>query len=147
MKKLIALFLFAVGLSWAQDAPKNWLGAGASYAQPHVDGWGAYAKLLSASGPIYSFSEITFTAPKGKLQTTTTTGVATLVAKHGKLKVFGFGNVGLAGSAAATGAAYAGGGVGIYELKNGFNIAVGAQFLKSNAGNQTIYSFGLGKSF
>lgn len=147
MKKIIILFLFAAGLSWAADAPKDWLGAGANYAQPQVSGWAAYAKLLSPSGPVYSFSEITFTAPKGKLQTTTTTGVATLVAQHGKLKVFGFGNVGAATSAVTTGAAYAGGGVGIYELKNGFNIAVGAQFLKSNAGNQTIYSFGVGKSF
>lgn len=147
MKKVIVLLLFSAGLTWAADPPKDWVGAGASYAQPQVSGWGAYAKLLSTSGPIYSFSEITFTMPKGKLQTTTTTGVATDVFNHGRLKVFGFGNVGAATSAATTSAAYAGGGVGIYELKNGFNFAVGAQFLHSNSGSQTIYSFGVGKSF
>lgn len=147
--RLLALFLLAAS-AFAQ-APANWLGAGASY-NPYADpgGWIAYATLLSQKGPVYSFSEITITnATKGKFtpQTSVTTGFATTLRTFGPVSVMGLANVGVTTSSNATGSAYAGGGVVLWQIKPSLTLVVGAQMLRTSAQMQAVYSFGVGRSW
>ena len=159
--KRLALVLLILVPSLRAQAPQNWGGAGASYNQaatPQVSGWGAFATLLSNSGPIYSFTEYQITSAKTKpwtAQTSTTTGIATplkvlLPSKDGTwtISVFGMATGGLATSQSTVSGAFAGGGVGIIRVgKTNWDIVLGAQFLSTAANKQTVYSFGIGRSF
>ena len=153
MRLLLLALIAVVGLR-AESPPVNWAGAGAAYnqyAQPQANGWVAMATLLTDKGPIYSFTEETITSAKTKpftVQTSATTGFATLIKQYGPVSVFGFGTAGMATSVGSIGSAFAGGGVGIWKLgKTNWSLVFGAQFLKTTSNAQTVYSFGVGRAF
>jgi hypothetical protein len=158
--KWLGLLLVCVSGALGQ-APENWAGAGSAYnqfAQPQVSGWAAFATKLSDKGPIYSFTEYTLTSARTKpftAQTSTTTGVATPLKvlspnKNGAWTVtlFGMATGGMATSNSTVGGAFAGGGVLILRLGlSNWTLVGGAQYLTTTQNKQTIYSFGVGRSF
>ena len=141
----------------AEIYPPNWYGAGAAWnqmASPQINGWASYAHLLTAKGPVYSFTSWDVTSAKSPdhkftPQTSTRTGLATVIRKIGPVTVIGLVDGGMAAASSNVSGAFSGGGVGIITLgKSSWNIVVGAKFLTTPlGGKQAAYQFGFGKSY
>jgi hypothetical protein len=159
--RYLAVLLFAGSLlAQAPAPPDNWAGAGAAYnqaASPQVSGWAAYATLLSAKGPIYSFTEYQIVSVKTKpwtVGTAVTTGVATPL-KTGALTkgawtwtLFGVATGGVSAGGSSASGAFTGGGVGILQLgKTNWDLTFGVQYLASVQTKQSLYLFGFGRTF
>ena len=141
------------------SAPSNWIGIGAAYGPP-VTGWASYAKAISTTQGLYSFSTYDVSLSKTRqLQTSTRTGagliVRTLPIGKLKLNLIALGDVGAvigAATAPASGStaalAYSGSGGVIGQW--GTSKITGCLFVRRvqlSTGLQTVYEAGIGWSW
>ena len=122
------------------------------YASPQINGWLSYVKRITTSKPIFSYSTYDITSVKQTpftVQTSLRTGVLYVVVEFGKVKVFEFGDVGMAVASVMSGtnvgAAYSGGGGFTYELGKGWHTVVVIRELKTSLSDrQTVVEGGFG---
>jgi hypothetical protein len=144
--------------------PNVWLGAGGAYTSqstPNVAGWMSVAKMLSQSGPVYSYTTTDYTSARSKpftLQSSVRTGLGTVVRQWGPVSVIGLADAGTALAAkpvmgvgpstgTSVGGAFSGGGFAVWRFgKTGqFTVEAGARILKTTiGGSQVVVEFGLG---
>jgi hypothetical protein len=121
------------------------------YSTPQINGGASYARLISTSNALYSFTSYDVTSVKPKpftVQTSTRTGIAAVIRQYGPLVIVGLGDAGVAAAANNLGGAFSGGGLAIYRLKNGFAITGGMRILKTSLNDvQHIYEIGFGRSW
>jgi hypothetical protein len=131
----------------AQSLPSDVVLAGGAYTPGSTAaGWATYARLVSQATQLYSFSTYQSTIVAGKLQTSTTTGFATVVKQLGPLSVLAFAQAGIATTTASTGA-FAGGGFAVLRLgKTKWILGGGYEALKGTANPQKIFKLGLGRT-
>lgn len=166
--------LFAITLSCFAQAPQNWGAAGGGICNGQPCGIAAFATLISAKGPVYSFSEYQLTSFKShpfSLQTTTSTGFCTtgkemdLGKFHLTIMACATAGVSVAtvsnnsspvpGStpSATAGFAATGGGIGILSADKlwpklkGWNLSVVAQQMKTTVGAGPTAFIVIGKGF
>lgn len=170
MKRPLALLgavTFAAIAAMAQ-APQNWGAVGGGYCNGQPCGIGAFATLISAKGPVYSFTEYQLTSVKANpfsAQTTTSTGFCTtgkdmdLGKLHLTIMACATAGVSVAsvstGPAASStaGIAFTGGGIGILSADKlwpkfkGWNLSVVAQQMKTTVGASPTVFVLIGKGF
>lgn len=148
--KLVLFGIMTCSLFAQKPLPQNWVGSGVGYnpgGAPKTTGWVSMALLLSQTGQLYSYSSYDMVPVKGSVPTTSArTGFATVIRNIGPVWIFGFGTAGMAQNTSLT-SAFSGGGIGVWQLKSGLTVELGARVLKAGSVNQTIYEFGLGKSW
>lgn len=134
--------------------PNSWMGAGAAwdqYTTPQVAGWASYAKLVSSSGQLYSFTSWDATSSRARpytAQTSVRSGLASVVRRFGPVYLLGFGDAGMAAAAGDFGGAFSGGGIVVIKLgKTNFTLELAARVLKvAGQTNHVIYEFGFGRT-
>lgn len=147
----------------AMTLPTNWIGLGGAYdpspsASPKSTGWGTYARLLSPSQGLYSFttwdtSGVTLKGFKPgtvvqAVQQSMRTGMALAIRQIKGFTLLGLGDAGLATVGATTTEAFSGGGIGVYRFASGWTVELGVRVLKTPAGGtETIYEYGMGKTW
>ena len=113
---------------------------------PPVGGGFSYAKLVSASQVVYSFSTYQTTLVKGKLQSSPTTGASTRIKQIGPVEIFVYGQFGLATTTITT-AAFAGGGNAFLHLgKTKWILGGGYEALKGTSSPQGTFRFIFGRT-
>jgi len=133
----------------------NWIGAGGGYSAlsaPPASGWLAMANLVSAPAQLYAFTCHNVTSSKTKpytIQTTETTGLATVIRTFGPVAILGFGQSGVAASGTSVGGAFSGGGVGVIRLgKTNWTLVLSVEHLKTSiGGTQDLWKFGAGRAW
>ena len=114
-------------------------GAYAPGGSPPAGGGFSYAKLVSTSQVIYSFSTYQSTLVKGKIQTSTTTGASTRIKELGPIQIFVYGQVGQA-TTTITSAAFAGGGNAFLQVgKTKWILGAGYEALKGTSSPQGTF--------
>lgn len=155
MRRLLLLSLFALTLS-AQSTvpvsstvalPTNWTGAGAAYTTK-IGAWVSFATLINAKGQIYSFTtqdESVLSKKPLTVQTSTRTGLCTVMKNFGPLYLLGCADAGGATTGTNIMGAFAGEGVALLRLgKTNWTVVFSGNYLKAS-GSQTTYKFGFGR--
>ena len=113
---------------------------------PPVGGGFSYAKLVSTSQVVYSFSTYQTTLVKGKLQSSPTTGFFTRIKQIGPVQIGVYGQVGLATTTITT-AAFAGGGNAFLQIgKTKWILGGGYEALKGTSTPQGTFRLILGRT-
>ena len=123
------------------DYPDEWAGIYGGYSSKIAGGF-SYAKLISKSGPVYSFTTTDIVSLKRNpfvVQTSPRTGLATVLRQFGPVTVLALADAGMAVAPKPTalgtnvGFATSGGGLAIWRIKS-FSVGFGARVLKSALG-------------
>ncbi len=121
-----------------------------SYTQPHISGYGAYAKRLTGSTYSYTVADVTRTpTTNGKPEISTTSGVAQYLKNFGGVNIFGLMTAGVATAPATSGTAVGFAGSGgvllVHPLKNGWSIDIPIRVIASTVGPpQYVMGVGVG---
>lgn len=148
----LVAFLPAIAQTGAYPPPlpSNWVGAGAGYnpsGSPIATGWMSVAVLLNQSSKVYSYSSYDAIPQKNAVPVMSArTGFATVLRNFGpQLFLLGFGTAGIAQSATAVQGSFSGGGMLVYQFKNGWTGEGGMRIASGTA--DKIIEFGFGRSF
>ena len=136
----ISLFILSASLCMGQTKLPNWAGFGGEYStsdSPHFSGWAALAVPVSQPAQIYSFSMYQGLIQQGKLVTSTTAGLGTILKTQqlgsATAYLIGVGTAGVANGTATT-AAFSGGGFLVVHFKRGWTLEAGGLQNKTGAG-------------
>lgn len=153
--RFLILSALAISTAWGQSnlpaaLPQDWYGAGGSW-NGQAAGWASYARLLSNSGQVYSFTtwDVTRTKLKPYVTSSARTGAAFVVRTVGPLTVLGLGDAGVATASTNTSGSFSGGGLLVVRLgKTAWTLCAGVRVVKAAAtaaGSQTVIELGAGR--
>jgi len=157
MKRAIWFAPFALVLVWCgrngvsgQTLPANWVGAGAGYnptGSPKATTWASFATVISQPQKIYSYSTYDVVPQRKAVPLTSArTGLATVLRNFGpRLYLLGFATAGVAQSAMATQSSFSGGGLLLYQWKNGMTAEAGVRVVTGST--EKVVEAGFGKSW
>ena len=150
--KLLASILLAASCFAQTALPANWYGAGGQYlpgGSPKGSGWAAYARLISQSAAMYSFTEYDAFLADGKITTATSSGAAFVVRQFGPVSVLAFGMAGVATSGTSAVGVFPYGGIVDFKLgKTLWHLMAGyKRIVISGAADQTPIVAGVGRTW